>query len=59
MENPKDKDGNEYVECPDQPGDLKHHKTTETDTLVKAERPSDDFMDSHDLDKDTHGRKLQ
>jgi hypothetical protein len=36
--------------------DLTHHKTQETDTLVKAERPADDFMKYNQLDKETHGR---
>lgn len=36
--------------------DLTHHKTQETDTLVKAERPADDFMKYNQLDKETHGK---
>lgn len=40
----------------EQPQDLAHHKTAETDTLVKAEHPADDFMRSKDLDKETHGK---
>lgn len=41
----------------EQPQDLTHHKTESTDTLVKAERPAEDFMRQHDLDKETHGKK--
>jgi hypothetical protein len=37
--------------------DLTHHKTETTDVLVKAERPAEDFMSQHDLDKETHGKK--
>lgn len=36
--------------------DLTHHKTEETDELVKAAEPSDDFMRERRLDKDTHGK---
>lgn len=39
-----------------QPQDLTHHKTEETDTLVKAAEPADDFMRHNDLDKETHGK---
>ena len=40
----------------EQPQDLTHHKTQETDVLVKAENPSDDFMKYNTLDKETHGK---
>ena len=40
----------------EQAQDLIHHKPQETDTLVKAERPADDFMSYNQLDKDTHGK---
>ena len=46
----------EPVEKAEMPQDLAHHKTEETDNLVKAERPADDFMKDHDLDKETHGK---
>lgn len=52
MEN-KDK----IVEKAEMEQDLAHHKTEETDTLVKAENPADDFMKSKELDKETHGHK--
>jgi hypothetical protein len=46
----------ETKKAEEQTQDLAHHKTEETDTLVKAERPADDFMKSNDLDKETHGK---
>jgi hypothetical protein len=51
-ENEKEK----VVEKAEMVADLAHHKTEETDNLVKAERPSDDFMDSHKLDREDHGK---
>ena len=52
-------DPKEVKKAEDQPQDLSHHKTEETDELVKAERPADDFMDSHRLDRETHGKKKE
>lgn len=46
----------EEIEKAEMPQDLAHHKTQETDTLVKAENPADDFMKSKELDKATHGK---
>lgn len=46
----------EEIEKAEMPQDLTHHKTQETDTLVKAENPADDFMKSKELDKTTHGK---
>ena len=37
--------------------DLGHQKPEETDNLQKSERPADDYMESRDLDKETHGKK--
>lgn len=42
---------------PEQSQDLTHQKPEETDNLQKSERPSDDYMDSHGLDRETHGKK--
>jgi len=39
------------------PQDLKHHRPEETDELAKSEHPADDFMDSKQLDRETHGKK--
>lgn len=41
----------------EQSQDLTWQTPEETDTLVKAERPADDFMDSNELDRSTHGKK--
>lgn len=46
----------EQTEKSEQPQDLTHHKTQETDVLVKAENPADDFMRTKELDKETHGK---
>lgn len=46
----------EQVEKAEMDQDLAHHKTQETDVLVKAENPADDFMQQKDLDKETHGK---
>lgn len=43
----------------EQPQDLTHHKTEETDNLVKAENPDESFMNQKDLDKETHGKKKE
>ena len=37
--------------------DLGHQKPEETDNLQKSARPSDDYMDSHGLSRETHGKK--
>lgn len=37
--------------------DLTHHKTEETDVLVKAENPADDFIREKRLDPETHGKE--
>lgn len=42
---------------PEQSQDLTHQKPEQTDNLQKSERPSDDYMDSHNLDRETHGKK--
>lgn len=52
-----DMDDKKEEKLEEQKQDLKHHKTEETDNLVKSERPSDDYMDSHEMDRETHGKK--
>lgn len=52
----RDDDEKEKIEKAEMPQDLTHHKTEETDTLVKAENPADDFMKEKELDKETHGK---
>ena len=49
-------DETEFAKAAEQKQDLTHHKTEETDVLVKAEAPADDFMQKNDLDKKTHGK---
>lgn len=51
-----EKDTETIEKAEDQKQDLTHHKTEETDVLVKAENPADDFMKQNDLDKSTHGK---
>lgn len=41
----------------EQKQDLTWQTPEETDTLAKAERPADDFMDTNELDRDSHGKK--
>jgi len=41
----------------DQDQDLTDQKPEESDNLQKSARPADDYMDSHGLDRDTHGKK--
>ena len=53
----KQQDDTTFKKAADQKQDLTHHKTEETDNLVKAERPADDFMKQNDMDKETHGKK--
>ena len=55
----KQQDETELTKAVEQKQDLTHHKTEETDNLVKAERPADDFMKQNDLDKETHGKKVE
>ncbi len=45
------------IDNKEQLDDLAHQKPEETDNLQKSERPSDDYMDTHELDRETHGKK--
>ena len=53
----QDKDKKPEEKAPEQVQDLTHQKPEETDNLAKSERPDDGFMDSHNMDRETHGKK--
>lgn len=41
----------------EQTQDLSHQKPEETDNLQKSARPDDTYTDTHELDRDTLGKK--